>query len=61
MPDLQTYKNSYTLEIGEARMSDLLGIQVYKFRMVNPLCLLACRVLDEYTIKILMAGKKEWM
>lgn len=47
-------------EIGEAKMGDLLGIQVYKFRMVNQLCLLAYRVLDEYTIKLLMAGKKEW-
>ncbi|MBA3056463.1 MAG: type II toxin-antitoxin system RelE/ParE family toxin [Gammaproteobacteria bacterium] len=46
-------------EIGEAKMGDLLGIQVYKFRMVNQLCLLAYRVLDESTIKLLMAGPHE--
>ncbi len=46
-------------EIGEAKMGDLVGIQVYKFRMVNQLCLLAYRVLDEDTIKLLMAGPHE--
>lgn len=46
-------------EIGEAKIGDLHGIQVYKFRMVNQLCLLAYRVLDEYTVKLLMAGPPE--
>jgi mRNA interferase RelE/StbE len=47
------------IEIGEAKVGDLAGIQVYKFRMVNQLCLLAYRVLDEDTIKLLMVGPHE--
>jgi len=46
-------------EIGEAKVGDLAGIQVYKFRMINQLCLLAYRVLDEDTIKLLMVGPHE--
>lgn len=34
-------------ETGEAKVGDLVGVQVYKFRMGNMLCLLAYRVLDE--------------
>jgi hypothetical protein len=33
--------------------------QVYKFRMGNLLCLLAYRVLDESTLKLLMVGPHE--
>lgn len=46
-------------EIGEAKVGDLAGVQVYKFRMGNLLCLLAYRVLDESTIKLLMVGPHE--
>lgn len=46
-------------DIGEAKLGDLLGVQVYKFRMVNQLCLLAYRVLDPQTIKLLMVGPHE--
>jgi len=46
-------------EVGEAKFGDLTGVQVYKFRMGNLLCLLAYRVLDENTIKLLMVGPHE--
>lgn len=42
--------------IEDTKVSDLAGVQVYKFRMGNLLCLLAYRVLDENTIKLLMVG-----
>ena len=46
-------------EIGETKVGDLAGVQVYKFRMANLQCLLAYRVLDETTIKLLMVGPQE--
>ena len=46
-------------EIGEAEVGDLAGVQVYKFRMIKQLCLLAYRVLDPQTIKLLMVGPHE--
>ncbi len=46
-------------EVGEAKVGDLAGVQVYKFRMGNFLCLLAYRVLDENTLKLLMIGPHE--
>ena len=45
--------------IGEAKVGDLVGVQVYKFKMINQLCLLAYRVLDSQTIKLLMVGPHE--
>ena len=45
--------------LGEAKLGDLAGVRVYKFRMDNLLCLLAYRVLDECTIKLLMVGPHE--
>jgi len=47
------------LGIGEAKVGDLSGVQVYKFRMGNQLCLLAYRLLDEATLKLLMLGPRE--
>lgn len=46
-------------EIGEIKVGDLAGVQVYKFRMGNQLCLLAYRVLDDDTLKLLMVGPHE--
>ena len=46
-------------EAGETKVCDLAGVQVYKFRMGNLLCLLAYRVLDENTLKLLMVGPHE--
>jgi mRNA-degrading endonuclease RelE of RelBE toxin-antitoxin system len=46
-------------EIGEAKVGDLGGVQVYKFKMINQLCLLAYRVQDPQTIKLLMVGPHE--
>jgi len=45
--------------IGEAKMGDLAGISVYKFRMVNQLCLLSYRILDADSIKLLTVGPHE--
>ncbi|MES9857747.1 MAG: type II toxin-antitoxin system RelE/ParE family toxin [Sedimenticola sp.] len=45
--------------IGKTKVGDLAGVQVYKFRMAKQLCLLAYRVLDENTIKLLMVGPHE--
>ena len=46
-------------EVGEAKVGDLAGVQVFKFRMGTLLCLLAYRVLDENTLKLLMVGPHE--
>lgn len=46
-------------ETGETKVGDLAGVQVYKFRMDKLLCLLAYRVLDENTLKLLMVGPHE--
>ena len=46
-------------EAGETKVGDLAGVQVYKFRMGNLLCLFAYRILDENTLKLLMVGPHE--
>ncbi|MFA5598265.1 MAG: type II toxin-antitoxin system RelE/ParE family toxin [Pusillimonas sp.] len=46
-------------EAGETKVGDLAGVQVYKFRMGSLLCLLAYRVLNENTLKLLMVGPHE--
>ena len=46
-------------EAGETKVGDLAGVQVYKFRMGNLLSLLAYRILDENTLKLLMVGPHE--
>ena len=46
-------------EAGETKVGDLSGAQVYKFRMGNLLCLVAYRVLDKHTLKLLMVGPHE--
>ena len=46
-------------DAGETKVGDLAGVQVYKFRMGNLLCLLAYRVQDENTLKLLMVGPHE--
>lgn len=45
--------------IGEAKVGDLAGVRVHKFRMSNQLCLLAYRILDEETIKLLTFGSHD--
>ncbi|WP_322993732.1 type II toxin-antitoxin system RelE/ParE family toxin [Limnohabitans sp.] len=45
--------------IGEAKVGDLAGVRVYKFRMSHQLCLLSYRSLDENTIKLLTFGAHE--
>lgn len=46
-------------EIGEAKVGDLAGVRVFKFRLSNQLCLLAYRVLDEDSLKLLTFGPHE--
>lgn len=45
--------------IGDEKVGDLAGVRVYKFRMVNQLCLLSYRILDETSIKLLTVGSHE--
>lgn len=47
------------VELGEAKVGDLAGIRVYKFRLADQLCLLSYRLLDEETIKLLTVGPHE--
>jgi mRNA-degrading endonuclease RelE of RelBE toxin-antitoxin system len=42
--------------LGDAKVGDLAGVRVYKFRMSNQLCLLSYRWMDENTIKLLTFG-----
>ena len=46
-------------DTGETKVGDLTGVKVYKFRMGNLLCLLAYRLLDQNTLKLLMVGPHE--
>ena len=46
-------------EYGEAKVGDLHGIRVYKFRLSNQLCMLAYRILDENSLKLLVFGPHE--
>lgn len=45
--------------IGEAKIGDLLGVRVFKFRLSQQQCLLAYRILDEESIKLLTFGPHE--
>lgn len=45
--------------LGEAKVGDLAGIRVYKFRLSNQLCLLAYRVVDAQSLKLLTLGSHE--
>ncbi|QWE16933.1 type II toxin-antitoxin system RelE/ParE family toxin [Polynucleobacter sp. AP-Nino-20-G2] len=45
--------------IGEAKVGDLLGVRVFKFRLSQQQCLLAYRILDEESIKLLTFGPHE--
>lgn len=45
--------------LGEAKVGDLVGIRVYKFRLSNQSCLLAYRILDEDSLKLLTLGSHE--
>ncbi|MDO9244008.1 MAG: type II toxin-antitoxin system RelE/ParE family toxin [Rhodocyclaceae bacterium] len=45
--------------IGEAKLGDLVGVRVFKFRLSNQLCLLAYRVIDAESIKLLTFGPHE--
>ena len=46
-------------EGGEAKIGDLNDVRVYKFRLSNQLCLLAYRILDEDSLKLLAFGPHE--
>ena len=44
--------------VGEAKVGDLAGIRVYKFRLSNQLCLLGYRIVDEQSLKLLTLGSQ---
>ena len=46
-------------EIGEAKVGDLAGVRVYRFRISNQPCLLAYRTLDKDRVKLLSFGSHE--
>ncbi len=46
-------------EIGEAKVGDLDGVRVHKFRLSNQLCPLAYRILDKESVKLLTFGPHE--
>jgi mRNA interferase RelE/StbE len=50
---------SFDPNIGEAKVGDLQGVRVFKFRLSQQLCLLAYRILDAQTIKLLTFGPHE--
>ena len=45
--------------IGEAKVGDLLGVYVYRFRLSQHQCLLAYRIVDQESIKLLTFGPHE--
>jgi mRNA-degrading endonuclease RelE of RelBE toxin-antitoxin system len=46
-------------ESGEVKCGDLSDVRVYKFRLGNQLCLLAYRILDAESLKLLAVGPHE--
>ncbi|QWE28980.1 type II toxin-antitoxin system RelE/ParE family toxin [Polynucleobacter sp. AM-7D1] len=49
----------FDTSIGEAKVGDLLGVRVFKFQLPQQQCLLAYRILDEESIKLLTFGPHE--
>jgi mRNA-degrading endonuclease RelE of RelBE toxin-antitoxin system len=45
--------------MGEAKVGDLLGVYVYKFRLSQQQVLLAYRIVDQESIKLLTFGPHE--
>lgn len=45
--------------IGDAKVGDLAGVRVFKFKMVKQLCRLAYTQADENTIELLAIGAHE--
>ncbi len=45
--------------IGEAKVGDLVGVYVYKFRLSQQQCLLAYRIVDQESLKLLTFGSHE--
>jgi mRNA-degrading endonuclease YafQ of YafQ-DinJ toxin-antitoxin module len=45
--------------LGEAKIGDLAGVRVFKFRLSQQQCLLAYRIMDEDSLKLLTFGPHE--
>ncbi len=45
--------------IGDAKVGDLAGVRIFKFRMTNQLCLLAYAQPDDDTLELLALGAHE--
>lgn len=59
VPDKAVRTIASQAEVGETKLGDLAGVQVLKFRMGNLQCVLAYRLLDKNTLKLLMVGPHE--
>jgi len=46
-------------DLGDAKVGDLAGVRVFKFKMMKQLCLMAYSQPDESTIKLLVLGGHE--
>ena len=57
--DKAVTKISEDLELGEAKVGDLAGVRIYKFRISKQEHLLSYRVVDESCIKLLTLGSHE--
>ena len=57
--DQEVRKIAAQPDVGETKVGDLAGVKVHKFRLDKSLYLLAYRLLDEQTIKLLMLGTHE--
>jgi mRNA-degrading endonuclease RelE of RelBE toxin-antitoxin system len=45
--------------LGEAKVGNLMGVRVFKFRLSQQLCLIAYRILDKDSIKLLIFWSHE--
>lgn len=57
--DAAVWAISLDPNLGEAKVGDLLGVRAFKFRLSPQVCLLAYRLLDADTIKLLTFGPHE--
>jgi mRNA-degrading endonuclease RelE of RelBE toxin-antitoxin system len=59
--DLENALKKISLDpaIGEAKLGDLLGVRVFKFRLSQQQHLLAYRIMDEDSVKLLTFGPHE--
>ncbi len=57
--DLALEHVALDVECGQGKAGDLVGVRVYKFKLANQTCLLAYRILDQHSVKLLAFGPHE--